>query len=199
MESPLFLSPSSVFSRCMAVWLRAHQVWREEAIRNIFHVVRSGLTNMHTYIHTRVHTHICPHAQWYTSSALSWDNKEPAWNAASRWEPTEMPARRNSLMAQKQNSGLAKIPLPSLSSEKIPVEAPRALAIWAELFILDHHPILHVKYKMEKCLKLGNGATVPDGVWTCINLVAGWTDGNLKGNLKKKITYFCQTTPRLKK
>lgn len=74
-----------------------------------------------------------------------------------------MPARRNSLMAPKQNFSLAKIPPPSPSSEKIPAEAPSALAIRAELFILDHHPIVHVKYKTEKCLKLGNGAAVPDG------------------------------------
>lgn len=72
-----------------------------------------------------------------------------------------MPARRNSLMAQKQNFSLAKIPPPSPSSEKIPAEAPSALAIRAELFILDHHPIVHVKYKTEKMPQIGKWGCGP--------------------------------------
>lgn len=46
---------------------------------------------------------------------------------------------------------------------KIPWEAPATLALQDELFMQDHHSLVHVKYKEEKCLGLGNGAAVTDG------------------------------------
>lgn len=106
MESQPFPSPNSVFSvpGCVIMDTLALKV----------------MGNKKHFQSSEEWAHMCAHILSDAHQRLSVETTK---------NQPEMPARRNSLMAQKQNFSLAKIPPPSPSSEKIPAGAPNALAI----------------------------------------------------------------------
>lgn len=65
-----------------------------------------------------------------------------------------MSSRRNSPHQKNQNPGLAKsLPPFSLLRGKSPMEGPGTWAIHNESFMQDHHTVVHVKDKKEKCFR----------------------------------------------
>ena len=81
-----------------------------------------------------------------TETTKRWREMQPTDGSPPKCQPEEIAHIR------KTKFQLCKI----LSSflpppRKIPMKAPGTLAIQDDLFIQDHHTIVHVKYKKEKC------------------------------------------------